>query len=175
MAAFQDVENRQRITKTHNPMFYGVDFSQTEIVMNIVRVRARLTQWTLLHGADRSNWNHNVLKSRRFRFQNAHCSFWNWNRLDFRKHNENRQSSRTTLLMDRVLRCQFERKSSRFWLKSIEAGLQLYAWAQPAWLARLASLLVLRRTLDRRRNVLRSWCLHKTVHAITIILAPLYS
>ena len=33
---------------------HGADFSQTEIVMKIVRVRARLIQWTLLHDVDQS-------------------------------------------------------------------------------------------------------------------------
>ena len=48
------------IEKIDNPMFHGVDFTQTEIVIKIVRVHARLTKCTLLHGVDRSNQNPRV-------------------------------------------------------------------------------------------------------------------
>ena len=50
------------VMKIDNPMFHDVDFSQTEIVMKIVRVRAWLIQRTLLHSVDRSNSNHNDFK-----------------------------------------------------------------------------------------------------------------
>ena len=76
----------------------------------------------------------NIVWAMMRRFRNTHCSFWNWNRLDFRKYEKNRLSSSTGILMYRFLwrvLCRFgvaKRKSRR---KSTGAGLQRKAHSPP--------------------------------------------
>lgn len=72
--------------KIDNRRFRGVDFSKTDEVMKTSRVRVRL----IFYGpgfADSVGQTAAVmiLKSRRFEFPNARCSFGIWNRRDFRE------------------------------------------------------------------------------------------
>ena len=62
-----------------------------------------------------------ILKSRQFQLLDAHCSFWNWNRLDFINQNENRQSSRTAILTYGASRYQLGVIQTEIWTE-IDVG-----------------------------------------------------
>ena len=115
-----------------------------------------------------------ILESRRLQLSNAHCSFWNWNRLDFRNHNENRQSSCTAIWMYRASQYRFGVVGLKSGRKSTKAGLQL--WALPARLYGLrgASLFWCcgEYLIDAVMCCVLDACA-KTIHAIAIIFTPL--